>query len=161
MNAVKLKRYGRMSAAEEQKVIFECGKWERGDVDGSLTWGSLATLFGFSRQALQDKPAIMAAYKSAKQALKDGTAKTRAKLDEEVAGLQTEISRLRAELSAMKEKERLWKLRWQRIAFNIRQAGVQVVDIDKDVPNASLPTQQATSNILRPFDRDIPPSPRK
>ena len=73
-----------------------------------------------------------------------------------------ELERTKIELENYKQKEQLWLRRWQQIAFNIRQKGIQVSDIDKDTnyPDEDLPSKSETSKILRPFDKEIPPSGR-
>ncbi len=51
--------------------------------------------------------------------------------------------------------------RCHRITSYIRQKGMQVQAIDRDIAEgADAPTERETSNILRPFDKEIPPSGR-
>ena len=66
-----------------------------------------------------------------------------------------------AELEAYKRKEEQWQRRWQQIAFHVRQKGIQMASVDKAPPErADLPSNTETAKILRPFDKEIPPSGR-
>ncbi|MCV5005003.1 protein kinase, partial [Escherichia coli] len=68
---------------------------------------------------------------------------------------------LKAELEAYKRKEEQWLRRWQQIAFHVRQKGIQMASVDKVPPEgADLPSNTETAQILRPFDKEIPPSGR-
>jgi hypothetical protein len=45
--------------------------------------------------------------------------------------------------------------------LSFRQKGMQVLAIDQGIPEgADSPTERETSNILRPFDKVVPPSGR-
>ena len=49
--------------------------------------------------------------------------------------------------------------RWQRIAFHMRQKGMQIHEIDQMTRDNTL-SERETNNILRPFDKEIPSSGR-
>lgn len=67
--------------------------------------------------------------------------------------------RLKTELDAYKRKEELWLRRWQQIAFHVRQKGVRMASVDKMPPEgADLLSNTETTQILRPFEKVIPPS---
>ena len=75
--------------------------------------------------------------------------------------LQREIDRFKLEIAEYQKRESLWKLRWQRIAYHIRAKGIQMHDVDKPANGINgLPSEQETAKIIRPFDKDIPPSGR-
>ena len=87
--------------------------------------------------------------------------KSKEQTSKENEGLICEIERLKNEVKEFKRKEIKWKKRWQRIAFHIRQKGMQVAAIDQRIAaGADALTERETSNILRPFDNEIPPSGR-
>jgi len=48
--------------------------------------------------------------------------------------------------------------RWQQIAFHVRQKSIQMTGVDKTPPEGTeLPSNTETAQILRPFDKEIPP----
>ena len=69
------------------------------------------------------------------------------------------MQRLKLEVVEYKRRENLWRERWQRIAFHIRQKGMQIHDIDQHVEENTL-SERETNTILRPFDKEIPSSGR-
>tara|TARA_Y100001963_G_scaffold18183_2_gene22495 strand:+ start:1566 stop:1934 length:369 start_codon:yes stop_codon:yes gene_type:complete len=112
--------------------------------------------FGFSRQSLQAKSEIKAAYDHAKRALSGGLVKTK-----EAEELEVELARVRTELEAYKKREELWQRRWQQIAFHARQKGIQMASVDKAPPEGvDLPSNTESAKILKMFDKEIPPSGR-
>jgi len=117
---------------------------------------------GFTRQALNARPEIKAAFGVAKEALRTGGA---GKAKQEALGdnalLLNENARLKAEIAAYAARETAWKARWQRIAFNLRLNNRQVSHIDRPAPDGvKLPSERETDSILRPFDKEIPSSGR-
>ncbi|MGR6440068.1 protein kinase [Proteus mirabilis] len=87
--------------------------------------------------------------------------KTKEQATKEAEELQVEVDCLKAELDAYKRKEELWLRRWQQIAFHVRQKGIQMASVDKAPPEgAELPSNTETAQILRPFDKEVPPSGR-
>jgi hypothetical protein len=155
------KRFRRMSESDIKSIIADLDRWALGHLGSKLTWAILEERFGFSRQSLQAKSEIKAAYDNAKQALSGGLVKSKEQTSKENEELICEIERLKKEVDEFKIKELKWKKRWQRIAFHIRQKGMQVAAIDQDMaPDADAPTERETSNILRPFEKEIPPSGR-
>lgn len=150
-----------MSDTDIKGIIADLDRWALGHLGSKLTWSILEERFGFSRQSLQAKPEIKAAYNNAKQALSGGLVKSKEQTSKENEELICEIERLKIEVEEFKRKELKWKKRWQRIAFHIRQKGMQVYTIDRDITaDADVPTEREASNILRPFDKEIPPSGR-
>lgn len=155
------KRSSRMSESDIQAVIIELDRWALGQLGSKLTWASISKSSGFSRQSLQAKDEIKAAYDNAKAALRGGLVKTKEQATTENEELRCELNRLQIEIENYKRKELLWLQRWQRIAFHIRNKGLQVEDFDKKIPeDGGKPTERDTAKILRPFDKDIPPSGR-
>lgn len=155
------KRFSRMSESDINAIVRELDRWALGNLGSKLTWAMLEQRFGFSRQSLQAKPEIKAAYDNAKKALSGELVITKEQAAKEVDKLQIEVARLKAELEAYKEKEERWLRRWQQIAFHIRQKGIQMVSVDKQVPEGvDLPTNIETAKILKLFDKEIPPSGR-
>ena len=151
-----------MSNEDIDLIVRELDKWALGELGSKLTWKIVVDQFGFSRQSLQAKPQIKAAYDNAKQALSGGLVKSKKQTESEYESLLVELERTKIELENYKQKEQLWLRRWQQIAFNIRQKGIQISDIDKgtNYPDEDLPSQNETAKILRPFDKEIPPSGR-
>ena len=154
-------RFSRMSESDINAIVRELDRWALGNLGSKLTWAMLEQRFGFSRQSLQAKPEIKAAYDNAKKALSGELVITKEQAAKEVDKLQIEVARLKAELEAYKEKEERWLRRWQQIAFHVRQKGIQMVSVDKQVPEGvDLPTNIETAKILKLFDKEIPPSGR-
>lgn len=154
-------RFRRMSESDIKAIVVDLDRWAMGALGSKLTWAVLEERFGFSRQSLQAKSEIKAAYDIAKKALSGGLVKTKEQATEEVKELRVEIDRLRAELQAHRLKEEKWLRRWQQIAFHIRQKGIQMSSVDKTVPDGvKLPSNTETAQILRPFDQEIPTSGR-
>lgn len=150
-----------MSDTDIKGIIADLDRWALGHLGSKLTWSILEERFGFSRQSLQAKSEVKAAYDNAKDALSGGLVKSKEQTGKENEQLICEIERLKKEVEEFKRKEINWKKRWQRIAFHIRQKGMQVAAIDQGIPeSAEGPTERETTNILRPFDKEIPPSGR-
>lgn len=155
------KRFRRMSDSDIAVIVGDLDRWAAGQLGSKLTWAFLEERFGFSRQSLQAKPEIKAAYDLAKKALSGGLVKSRHQASEESGELCREVERLKLEIAEYHRREGLWKLRWQRIAYHIRAKGIQMSDVDKPTQGQDgLPTEREVSNILRPFDKEIPPSGR-
>lgn len=151
-----------MSESQEAEIIRELKRWGNGELGSKLTWQILADTFGFTRKALSDKPNIKAAYGTAKSNLRDGIAVTKEEALEEAESLNFELQSLNKQLENYKEKEAQWQQRWQRIAYHIRKKGIQVSSVDKPIPDGGrVPNKKSTADILRPFDKQIPPSGRK
>ena len=156
-----VKRFRRMSDSDINTIVADLDRWALGELGSKLTWAVLEERFGFSRQSLQAKSEIKAAYDNAKRALSGGLGKTKEQATKEAEGVQVEGARLKAELNAYKRKEERWLCRWQQIAFHVRQKGIQMASVDKAPSEEGvLPTKTETDKILRPFDKEIPPSGR-
>jgi len=146
-----------MTASDINLIVKDLNRWAMGNLGSKLTWGLLEERFSFSRQSLQAKPEIKAAYDTAKLALSGGLVKTKEQATQENQELLIEIARLKAELEAYKKKEAQWMRRWQQIAFHLRQKGIQASIVDTATPNTSiLPSYTETVQILKPFDSKIP-----
>lgn len=155
------KRFRRITDSDIKIIVSELDKWALGQLGSKLTWQYLEERFSFSRQSLQAKPEIKAAYDNAKHALSGGLVKTKEQTSKENEELIVEINRLKTELASHKAKEELWMRRWQQIAFHVRQKGIQMSDVDKATRDSEeLPSKTQTAQILRPFEREIPPSGR-
>jgi len=156
-----VKRARRMTNTDIQSIIADLDRWAAGQLGSKLTWAILEKRFNFSRQSLQAKPEIKAAYDYAKSQLAGGLVKSRDVAVTESEELLRENERLKLELADYKRREGLWKLRWQRIAFHIRQRGMQVHQVDTSIPDdADFPTERETTKILKPFDKELPPTGR-
>lgn len=157
-----MSKFRHISNEDITSIVRELDKWAMGELGSKLTWQILVDKFGFSRQALQGKSEVKAAYDNAKQALSGGLVKSKKQTEDEYQKVLIELERTKIELENYKQKEQLWLRRWQQIAFNIRQKGIQISDIDKDTNylDEDMPSKNETAKILRPFDKDIPPSGR-
>ena len=155
------KRFRRMSDSDINTIVADLDRWAMGELGSKLTRAVLEERFGFSRQSLQAKSEIKAAYDNAKRALSGGLVKTKEQATKEAEQLQVELARLRTELEAYKQREELWQRRWQQIAFHVRQKGIQMASVDKTPPEgADLPSNIESAKILKMFDKEIPPSGR-
>ncbi|ENB7664987.1 TPA: protein kinase [Enterobacter cloacae] len=156
-----VKRFRRMSDSDIKTIVADLNRWALGEFGSKLKWAVLEERFGFSRQSLQAKSEIKAAYGNAKRVLSGGLLKTKEQATKEAELLQIEMDRLKAELEAYKRKESYGHRRWQQIAFHVRQKGIQMESVDKAPPEeACLPSNTETAKILWPFDKEIPPSGR-
>lgn len=154
-------KFQRMTEHDEKRIIRELNKWGLGHYGSKLTWAVLEKQFQFSRQSMQAKAAIKAAYDVAKRSLSKGEVTSKEELDKTVDELSAEIESLKIQISSFQEKEQKWKKRWQQIAYHIRQKGIQMIDVDKPVQSdAILPSHTTTEKILRELDKEIPSSGR-
>lgn len=154
-------RFRRMARSDIASIVLDLDRWASGQLGSKLTWAILEERFGFSRQSLQVKPEIKAAYDVAKLALSGGLVKSRKDAEKDNEELKREIERLKLEIAEYVKRENLWKVRWQRIAYHIRVKGIQMLDIDKPEHSIDgLPSEQEAAKIIKPFDKDIPASGR-
>ena len=154
-------KFQRMTEHDEKRIIRELNKWGLGHLGSKLTWAILESQFHFSRQSMQAKPTIKAAYDVAKRSLSKGEVTSKEELDKTVDELSAEIESLKIQISSFQEKEQKWKRRWQQIAYHIRQKGIQMSDVDKPVhPETALPSHTTTQKTLEEFDKEIPFSGR-
>lgn len=155
------KKYLRISEKDVDLIVSELDQWAEGQLGSKLTWALLEERFGFSRQALQAKPQIKAAYDIAKLALSRGLVKSRQQNNEDIYNLIQENRRLKAQIEEHQRREHLWKQRWQRIGYHIREKGLHLSTIDRPIPsNERIPNERETLAVIRPFDNEIPPSGR-
>jgi hypothetical protein len=150
-----------MQDSDITSIVRDLDRWAAGQLGSKLTWAVLEERFGFSRQSLQVKSEIKAAYDLAKEALAGGLVISRQKSAKDNEELEREISRLKLEVAEFRRRETLWKQRWQRIAYHIRAKGVQMHDVDKPAGSIKgLPQESEILKIIRPFDKEIPESGR-
>lgn len=154
------KRFRRMADNDVKSIIADLDRWAAGQLGPKLTWAILEERSGFSRQSLQAKAEIKAAYDYAKESLTGGLVKSREQATQENDALQNEVQRLKLEITEYKRRENLWRERWQRIAFHIRQKGMQIHEVDQPDPDDNAISERETNNIVRPFDKEIPSSGR-
>ncbi len=148
------KSYRRITDSDIKMITGFIHDIESGKLSYGLSWKTLEENFSFTRQAMQAKPAIKSAFQLAKQSLRGDEGKQLKATPEEML---KDIKRLEKEIEIYKSREEKWKLRWQRIAYHIREKGLAVKDIDKDPnPNSRLPNVNETISILNAFDKDIP-----
>lgn len=148
-----------MTDTDVKSIIADLDRWATGQLGSKLTWAILEERSSFSRQSLQAKAEIKAAYDYAKESLAGGLVKSREQTTKENDELLNEVQRLKLEVVEYKRRENLWRERWQRIAFHIRQKGMQIHNIDQYAEENTL-SERETNNILRPFDKEIPSSGR-
>lgn len=154
-------RFRRMSSSDIASILLDLDRWASGQLGSKLTWASLEERFGFSRQSLQAKLEIKAAYDLAKQALSGGLVKSRQQASKDIEELQRDVDRLKLEVTELQRREGLWRLRWQRIAYNIRAKGIQMIAMDKPTDSLNQPlSDREVSETIRPFEKDIPSSGR-
>lgn len=153
---MKRSKYSRLDSNKKEEIIRELERWGKGEIDKKLTWEAMEDLFGFTRQALSAHDEIKFAKRNAEVALKS-LPELKEATAEEVVELKNEINYLRAQIAEHERREKLWRERWQRIAFHIRLKGMQVAEIDMPV-DAGLPDESSIKKILKPFDKAIPPS---
>ena len=125
-----------------------------------LRWQDVEEHSKFTRQALQAHPRIKEAYLSAKSRLAEVRSSKQSPTATLVmgAGFEEEIKELYRKIETLEHQRELWKRRWYCIAYHIRNAGVQMFDIDKPVPIGSPPmSEKDVRKILESFDQDIPP----
>jgi hypothetical protein len=155
------KHFRKMTQSDISSIVVDLDRWAIGQFGSKLTWEALGERFGFSRQSLQAKSEIKAAYDYAKKSLGSGAIKGRQEATQENQELTSEVERLKLEVAEYKRREGLWRLRWQRIAFHIRQKGIQVHQIDAAAPKGvELLSDREANKVLTAFDKEIPFSGR-
>lgn len=147
----------RMQESDISHVIIELNSnWINGTYGQLLTWSALEDQFGFSRQTLQSKPAIKAAYHHAKKSLSGKLKASKA----DTTLLTLRIAELEARIKIHETREELWRKRWQQIAYSLRLNGDSLSKHDKK-PNIQLHfSKTVAEKIIAPLDRPIPPSGR-
>ena len=138
------KRFRRITDSDVKSIIGDLDRWAAGQLGSKLTWAILEERFEFSRQSLQAKAEIKAAYDYAKKSLAGGLVKSREQSTQENEELLHEVQRLELEVAEYKRREHLWRERWQRIAFHIRQKGLQVHEIDRLADDNSSLSERET-----------------
>lgn len=155
------KRFRKMSKQNVTSIVADLDRWAVGQFGPKLTWEMLENRFGFSRQSLQAKPEIKAAYDFAKKALSGAIACRSDRTYKNNEEMEYEIEKLKIELARYQRLEVMWKERWQRIAFNIRQRGHQLSQIDSSLPGNSIPLpDKEERKILLELEKEIPFSGR-
>jgi hypothetical protein len=115
------KYFRKITQSDISSIVVDLDRWAIGQFGSKLTWAVLEQRFSFSRQSLQAKSKIKAAYEYAKKSLGSGAIKGRQETTQANQDLTREIERLKLEVAEFRRREGLWRLRWQRIAFHIRQ----------------------------------------
>lgn len=157
-----VRRFRRMASSDIKAIVCDLDKWANGQLGSKLTWAILEDRFCFSRQALQARSDIKAAYDNAKRSLSGGLIRTKENALKDNKALLMSLERAQQELLEFKRKEKLWMQRWQRIAFHIRHRGLQVCSVDKPISeDGKVPNERETAEILRPFDKEIPSTGRR
>jgi hypothetical protein len=87
-----------MANSDIASIVLDLDRWAAGQLGSKLTWAILEERFGFSRQSLQAKSEIKAAYDLAKLALSGGLVKSREQAVKDNDALQREIDRLKLEI---------------------------------------------------------------
>jgi len=123
-----MSKFRHISNEDIVSIVRELDKWAMGELGSKLTWQILVDKFGFSRQALQAKSEVKAAYDNAKQALSGGLVKSKKQTEDEYQKVLIELERTKIELENYKQKEQLWLRRWQQIAFNTPLSTSKVIE---------------------------------
>ncbi|HET9241394.1 MAG TPA: hypothetical protein VFO10_29275 [Oligoflexus sp.] len=150
-----------MSKQDVSAIVADLDRWAVGQFGPKLTWEMLEDRFGFSRQSLQAKPEIKAAYDLSKKTLSKGLRGPSQQALKSNETLQLEIEKLKVDIAKYKKLEVMWKKRWQQIAFHIRQRGYQLSHIDNPINElATLLSDNEVEQIIGEFDKEIPSSGR-
>jgi hypothetical protein len=152
----KLRKYGRLSDDAKQEIIDEIRRYGRGEAGPKLTWPKIVEFSGFSKPTLSRHPEIRREFEAAKEALRNAPP-NRVHDADDFGEMQAELERLRKRVHELEAQQARWKARWQRIAYNIRQSGMQMHLIDRPA-DGDGPSEKETEQILRPFDKEIPPT---
>lgn len=159
MPAEKSSSTRRIDEVDVRLILQEIDRWRYGALGSELTWAVLERFSGFSRQSLHARPEIRAAYQEAKIALRSGLAKTRVEAVANNEALQAELDRVKRQLAIYQERETQWRARWQRIAYHLRAGGFTPSHLDKPIPSGVKGiSSREVDNVLRPFDKGIPPA---
>ncbi len=151
----------RLSVTRVNALVHELERWREGQLGDKLSWAYLEKFSGFSRQALQANTRIKLAYIAAKKALRGGLVITRAEYSEELNELSARVQTLQTSLDDYIGREKEWQKRWQRIAYHLRCKGLNVVEIDSEIPaKATAPNKRETELILVQFDQPMLPTGR-
>ncbi|MBA2781151.1 protein kinase [Billgrantia kenyensis] len=152
-----MKKYKRMTEEDQKSIVRFIHELSAAE-DESLSWKLLESTFGFTRQAMQAKPGVKSAFQHAKSSIRNGDKAPRRIRSMSHEDLVKKVEELEGEIKLLKEREHKWKQRWQRIAYNIRQKGLQVNDVDAEAAqDGKLPNSNETESIIRTLDSEIPP----
>ena len=102
-------KFQRMTEQDEARIIRELNKWALGHFGSKLTWAILEDRFKFSRQSMQAKSQIKAAYDVAKKSLSTETVVSKETIDKSNEQKQIEIDSLKTQIAMYKEREERWK----------------------------------------------------
>lgn len=151
----------RMSRRDISRVIAYLAELPSNRKVFKITWAMVEKFAGFSRQALHANAEVKKAYALAKHNMAmradcRGLRSVNTKTNQEIL---SENAALRDQLEKMKAKEVFWKQRWYTIAYNIRQKGLQMEQIDRPVPFAG-PAMNAREiqAILDAWNEEAPPA---
>jgi len=149
--------YRKMTESDVKKITSYLISYN--SLENVLSWKNVEQYSKFTRQALQAHPRIKEAFQAAKLKLANerASAKNSTPLLDSKATTEL-VKKLSARIALLENQQELWRRRWFRIAYNIRNQGVQMYDIDKPVP---IGIKQLSDKEMRAelscFDQDIPP----
>lgn len=145
----------RIEADDIRYIVYDLGQWANGKYGVKLTWAAIVDKHGFTRQSLQSKTEIKAAYDRARERLAGGLNKQ----IKDNAALHLEIDVLNRRLAEAEKTIALYHLRWQRVAHYIAQKNLSVTEAEQIIPaGLDLPSLKEATKILKPFMREIPPT---
>ena len=106
----------------------------------TIRWQDIEEYSKFTRQALQAHPRIKETYQATKSRLSNEKAALKsAKPQLDSVASAKLVEKLYARIAVLENQHELWRRRWYCIAYNIRNQGVQMFDIDKPVPIGAKP----------------------
>ena len=116
------------------RELASSASWQEGE---PLTWQSLATRMGVSRQALASKPAVVEAYHKAKKEIaavgsNSPLAIVRRSLEQRIADLSNQLTERNKQLNA-------WIEKWATVEYNCRRYGY---DADKILEPLAKPNRE-------------------
>ncbi len=153
--------YKKMNEYTIQAIVGELDRWAAGQFGSGLTWKVIEERFGYTRQSMEKKPEIKAAFQNAKIQLEGGLVKTRGDACAENEKLLLENQRLRQQIKNLEQQRELWYLTWMRIVYHLRSKGIPVHQLDRPVDDdAELPALETTNEVIQLFNKPIPPSGR-
>ena len=125
----------------------------------SLRWRQVEEHSKFTRQALQAHPQIKKAFQDAKsKLLAEKISQKDAKPQLDSAASAELVEKLYARIAVLEHQQELWRRRWFCIAYNIRNQGIQMFDVDKSVPiGAKQLSAKEIRRELERFEGDLPP----
>lgn len=149
--------YRKMTEGDVKRIVVYIISYN--SPEQMLSWKHVEQYSKFTRQALQAHPRIKEAFQAAKSKLANERAseKNVKPLLDSLASPDL-VKKLYARIALLENQQELWRRRWFCIAYNIRNQGIQMFDIDKPVPiGAKQLSDKEIRTELNRFDQDIPP----